>query len=414
MQRKVFLMVALATVAATASLHAHDVLYGAALSPYKLSMTPGGNVVVAEGGTGNQDGRVSLVSWWGQRYTLLDGLPSAIAEGFPTGPTAVADAHRTLYILIGEGDVRGSSPPPTQVPNPDGLSSPIFSSIIRARFDPVPDGIRVGFPLTSEHHRALADGRTVTLENAAGETVELTLLTDFRDLDPDPVTSVRSANPFSLIAVGSLTAEDLVELGYPGLSVEEGNFLSRLEPDSPLGQRLEKRTRLYGVDSGLNTILEVAADTGRWRVVARLPPIPNPLFPGLGGPVVDAVPTGICATEAGTLLVSLLTGFPFASGNARVVEVDPGVGSVSEYLNGMTTATDVTVAEDATFVLELSTNFLGQAPGRLLRFDDPSATPVVVAEGLIGPTGVLVHPGWGELIVGESFSGRLLRVPLAP
>jgi hypothetical protein len=414
MKREVFFMLALATAAATAPLHAHDLLYGAAMSPYKMSMTPGGNVVVAEGGTGANDGRVSLVSRWGARYTLLEGLPSAIAEDFPTGPTAVADAHRTLYILIGEGNVRGASSPPIQVPNPDGLSSPIFSSILRARFDPVPDAIRVGFAVASEHLRALADGRTVTLDNAAGETVELTVLTDFRDLEPDPVTRVRSANPFSLTAVGSLTGDDLVELGYPGLSIEEGNFVARLEPGGPLGRRLEARTRLYAVDSGLNTVLEVAADTGRWRVVARLPPMPNPLFPGLGGPVVDAVPTGVCATDAGTLLVSLLTGFPFAAGNARVLEVDPSSGAVTERIGGVTTATDVKVVDDATYVLELSTNFLGGAPGRVLRFDDPGTAPVVVADGLIGPTGMLVDSLHDQLIVSESFTGRLVRVGLEP
>ncbi|MCU0302733.1 MAG: ScyD/ScyE family protein [Thermoanaerobaculales bacterium] len=412
MKPKVLLSLILATVATAASLQAHDVLTGATLSPYKLSLTPGGNVVVAEGGTGHDDGRVSLVSRWGARHTLLAGLPSSIAESFPTGPTAVADAHRTLYILIGEGDVRGVSAPPVQVPNPDGLSSPIFSSILRARFDPVPDGIRTGFTLAAEHIRALADGRTVTLDNSAGESVELELLTDFRDLDPDPVTSLRSANPFSLTLVGSLTADDLIELGDPSMSVEQGNFAARLHPDSPLGRRLEERTRLYGVDSGLNTVIEVAAATGRWRVVARLAPIPNPLFPGLGGPVVDAVPTAVCATGSGTLLVSLLTGFPFASGLARVAEVDPATGEISEYLGGLTTATDVTVADEAIYVLELSTDFLGQAPGRLLRFDDPGAAPVVVAGGLIGPTGVLVHPRWGQLVVSESFTGRLLRLPL--
>jgi hypothetical protein len=101
--------------------------------PYKMAMTPGGNLLVAESGTGANDGRLLMIAPHGVQHVLLSGLPSGIApQGEPLGPTAVADAHRTLYVLIGEGDILGPAPPGSHVPNPNGWSSALFSSVARA------------------------------------------------------------------------------------------------------------------------------------------------------------------------------------------------------------------------------------------------------------------------------------------
>ncbi|MFN2386516.1 MAG: hypothetical protein ABR576_09565 [Thermoanaerobaculia bacterium] len=266
------------------------------------------------------------MSIWGDRFNLIGGLPSGLVpEGDAVGPTAVADAHSTLYIVIGEGNIRGPlGPPPQFVPNPEGLDSPIFSSVIRARFDTVPDGIRTGSELAAADITALADGDEVSLENSAGEHVTLLLLADFRDLMPDPVLSVRNANPFEATLFGSLTSEDLTELG----------------------------------------------------------------FPGFGAPVTDTVPTAIFAQADGTLLVSSLSGFPFAAGTAKVYSVNPTTGAFTPLIDGLTTATNVVEVSGAIYVLEISTNFLMGAPGRLLRFASSTAMPTVVAGGLIGPTGL--------------------------
>jgi sugar lactone lactonase YvrE len=96
-----------------------------------------------------------------------------------------------------------------------------------------------------------------------------------------------------------------------------------------------------------------------------------------------------------------------------VYRVDPASGAATPWIEGLTTATDVIEVGSATYVLEVSTNFLGGAPGRLLRFDSPSATPTVVAEGLIGPTGLAYDPGRNELIVSETFTGLIKRIPLS-
>lgn len=408
-------VVALTLLVAATSAQSQPLLLTGAENPYKMDHTPGGNLLLTEAGLGANDGRVNLVTGWGARYNLLDGLPSAITnEEDVIGPTAVVDAHRTLYVILGDGDVLGEAPPGTHVPNPDGLSSAIFSSVLRARFDPVPDGIRSGFTLGPETLQALADGREVELVNDAGERVELLLLTDFRDLVPDPVLGVRQSNPFAATHVGSLTQADLEELGFDHLDVHQANFHARLHPETPLGRRLVERSALYVVDAGMNTVIEVSAATGRWHVLTRLPPVSNDLFPDLGGPVAEAVPTGIRSTADGDLLVTTFSGFPFVPGSAKVYSVDVDTGDFSPWIEELSGVTDVLRVGGATYVLELSTDLLAGAPGRLLRFDAPDAAPVVVAEGLIGASGMSYDPARHEIVVSETFTGSLKRIALEP
>src|SRR5687768_15473896 len=80
----------IAMVAFTAaSVGAQSILTGGTQTPFKLSRTPGGNFVLAESGTGENDGRISLLSLWGHRFNLLSGLPSGtVPQGDHIGPTA--------------------------------------------------------------------------------------------------------------------------------------------------------------------------------------------------------------------------------------------------------------------------------------------------------------------------------------
>lgn len=405
-------LVVLATFAPAAA-PAQPILAQGLDHPYKVDLTPGGNLLVAESGTGTHDGRVLMIAPHGRRHVLLSGLPSAtVPQGDVLGPTAVADAHRTLYVLIGEGDVTEPAPPGTQVPNTAGLSSPIFSSILRAEFDPVPDGIRTGFHLDAGEMRALSDGHEVHLENDAGERVSLLVLTDFRDLEPDEVLGVRQSNPFALILHGSLTAADLEELGLSGTSLDQANFQARLEPGTAAGKRLRERTRLWVADSGMNTVLEVQAGTGRHRVLTRFPPLPNPLFPDLGPPVLEPVPTGLHLREDGDLLVTLLAGFPFPPGSAGVYRVDRATGAFTPWIEGLSSATDVLELAGAVYVLEVSADLLGGQPGRILRVARPGAAPEIVADGLIVPAGMTHDPVRNELLVTEAVTGMIKRIAL--
>jgi hypothetical protein len=95
-----------------------------------------------------------------------------------------------------------------------------------------------------------------------------------------------------------------------------------------------------------------------------------------------------------------------------VLLLDPATGAFTPFITGLTVATDVLEANGAIFVLEFSTNFLGMAPGRVLRFTAPNAAPTVVVGGLISPSAFEYDPFRNELLVSETFTGRIVRVPL--
>ena len=105
-------------------------------SPIKLILTPAGNLLVSEA-----------------------GLPSSFVP--------------TLYIAIGQGDVVTRPVPPVpgvEVPNPDGIVSALFSSLLRVRFSKPIDRVAGDFLLDpAVDHPTLVDGLPVTLLNAQGQ-----------------------------------------------------------------------------------------------------------------------------------------------------------------------------------------------------------------------------------------------------
>ena len=129
--------------------------------PIGSLLTTQGNLLVAESGDATAgSGRISIVDPSGNRRTLLDGLPSAPADvGDPSGPTGILMRGRTLYILIGTGDVGIMGPRPgTTLENPNGPSSPIFSSILAVRFSAATENNTTGFTMTAADQEALANG----------------------------------------------------------------------------------------------------------------------------------------------------------------------------------------------------------------------------------------------------------------
>lgn len=395
-----------------AALHAQGVVTAGLVKPFKADVTLAENLVVAESGTGFNDGKLTLVTSYGAKRPLLSGLPSGInAEGAPLGPTGVSVAVSTVYVLIGEGDSQGEGAAPVQVCNPNGLSSPIFSSLLSATFSPGPEAIGEGFALTVENIQALADGHTILLENSLAQQARIHIVTDFRNFIPDPVHVLRQANPFAVAITGFLTEEDASEFGFPGAPLADVEFLAQFDPESALGQRYREHTTAYVVDSGMNTLTAVNAATGRSEVLARFAPTPNPLFPSLGGPFLEAVPTGV-RVDGDRLIVTLLAGFPFPPGSSRVVSVDRETGATDELVGGLSMSTDAVFAEGALYILNLSTDFLSGAPGRIVRFDLTSGQSTTFVGGLIGASGIALRAEARELIVTENFTGLMKRFPL--
>ncbi len=370
------LLTAMTIVLAGADVRAQTTVFATGLkAPHKIILTPRGNLIVAEAGEGPNTGRVSIVDRAGNRRTLLDGLPSGLAapNNDPSGPSGLEIRGRTLGIAIGAGDVVRVGPrPATEVPNPEGPSSPILSSVLVVNFDVDIDDLTSGFTFTVADHFSLANGFNVVKKNVDGIGATVGLLTDFRDYIRDPVTIVRSSNPF-----GMVLADDT----------------------------------LYVADASMNSVVRVDINCGRTQTLVTFPQVPNPLFPGLGPPFIDAVPTSV-RLHGDNLLVTFLTGFPFPANQARVQIVDRRTGANQPFITGLTSAIDVLPVGNQFFVLEFSTNQLARAPGRLRRFDSPAGPSVVIADNLITPTNMAYDLETGDIFVTEFGPGRIVRVDL--
>lgn len=368
-----FVLLSLLSVATAAQ--GRSVLAAGLKGPGKIIHTDGGNLIVTESGQGPNTGRVSLVNRCGNRITLVDGLPaSASSEGGNSGPSGLALRGRTLFVSIGEGDalVAGDTPGSAK-PNPNGPSSPLLSSVLTVEFTTEIDRSAGGFTMAASDHSTIKSSASFSLHNAQNETASVKVLADFPDFVPDPFIGSRASNPFALAIDGN---------------------------------------QLYVADAGGNLIRKVNVDTGAAEVLTGFAPLPNPL--PFGPPVVDAVPDGI-RVFGDKLLVTFLTGFPFATGRAEIRSVELATGKQATFIGGLTTAIDVLpvktrLGADQFYVLEISSNLAQGAPGRLLRFDSPIATPIVIASGLIGAVGIARDPKSGDLFISETFTGRIIQI----
>lgn len=351
-------------------------LTGGLQAPAKLIATPAGNLLVAEGGRAANNGRITLVEPSGNQRSLISGLPSGpTPEGGLSGPSGLALQGRTLYICIGQGDstIAGSEPN-TEVPNPSP-SSKLFSTVLAIQFKTPVDMTTGNFTMSASDQAAFQIKPEVVLTNGDGEKISLRIVANFRDFTfGSRPNIVRPSNPFGIALIGK---------------------------------------NLYTADAGQNLVWETNVNTGETEVLVYLNNKANPL--PFGPPFVEPVPDSIRAFGK-QLLVTYLTGFPFPAGQSEVHKINRINNSHTMFIGGLSSAIDVLPVEGANgemrfYVLEFSTAFLANAPGRLLLFESPSAAPKVLAEGLISPTSLARHEASGELFVTEMFTGRIMRVP---
>jgi hypothetical protein len=348
-------------------------------NPSKLLSISGGNLLVTETGTKANSGRVSLIDSFGTRHTLIEGLPSGLSapDSSPDGPNGIALFDRTLYIANGEGDTHVNGPRAGTIePNPNGPSSPIFSTLLKVEFSDAPEFLLAGFSLAFANHSTLADGEPVTLKNEFGQTATLQLVTAFRPNRPDPVTIYRNTHLYGVTALSSNVDSFFVD------------------------------------DAGDNAIWQVSLSDKTPTLLVRFPNTPDPIAPA-GPPTSEAVPTSV--RPYGTkLLVSLLSGVPFVPGASRVVSVDPATGDTVKLIGNLSSAIDVlpwkTSSGDEFFVLEYSTNLGTGAPGQLLLYA-PSGNSVV-ASGLTAPSSMAIQAGSDSIFFTDRTDGLILRIPL--
>jgi hypothetical protein len=351
-------------------------------APLEPAFTRNGNLIISEAGNGPNTGRISLVDRiTGQRRTLVEAMPSGIfnvTPPAPSGPAGLALQGNTLYVTIGNGDsVQPGTAPGSEIPNPNP-SSPILSSVLALQPSEPLDAIEGGFLLQRSQHDLLKSGETVTLTNGAGENLAIRLVVDFPNYvaepRPDEPLNVRLMNTFGVAALGQT---------------------------------------LYVVDASQNRINKVDVNTGAYTALTTFAKIANPT--PVGPPFIDAVPNSV-RLRGGQLLVTLLTGFPFPAGQAQVRTVDLNTGVNELLVTGLTSAIDVlplgSGPASPMLVAEFSTSQLEGRPGRV-RMVAPGASPVLVADGLITPTGIAVDQRSGDIFVTHLGPGIVTRIQAA-
>lgn len=357
--------------------------------PVGISLSNGGNLLVSETGTPGvlHSGRISILDRSGNRRTLLDGLPSATNDvSEPAGPAGLFMRGRTLYVAIGIGDtiqtVAAGSPARIATPHP---SSPIFSSVLAIHFSAAVENLTMGFSLATTDHQTLADGGRVRLSNGDADRIAVELVANLPDFTPNPLSTfaanVRGVNPFGLVGIGD---------------------------------------QLYVTDGGQNLVWQIDIPTGAFGVLTSFPSIPNPFFnptpppPGLGGPLVEAVPAGIREIN-GQLLVTLFRGFPFPPGTSVVEQIDPATGNHVPLITGLKTAIDVlplTDNGDATdyLVLQHASGAVLSGPGLLMRVQASGGPATVITNCLNRPTSMTRDEKSGALFITELVDGRLVVI----
>ena len=185
-------------------------------------------------------------------------------------------------------------------------------------------------------------------------------------------------------------------------------------PDSNPFGLVAGATTATVLDSGGNTVLEVALSGGAVTTGAVLPNVVVPIPTFVGAPSgtnapAQAVPTGLAALSGGGFAIGQLTGFPFAVGAAGVWTYD---GDVAPWATGFTNIMDVAQGPDgAVYVLELAHDGLlnaeGLPAGALVRvtLDGSIATRELLADDLPMPGGMAFDPTEAGMLYMTTVSG---------
>jgi hypothetical protein len=178
------------------------------------------------------------------------------------------------------------------------------------------------------------------------------------------------------------------------------------------------RGGVFVADAGGNAVLRV----GRFGRVTPVAVFPNQ--PDKAG--FQAVPTGVVRGPDGALYVSQLTGFPFPVGGAKIFRVDPRGGPPTEYASGLTNGMDLAFGRDGTlYVLEIDADSLFPPVGPKTdgavftvpwhKSGSVEAKPLTLPMTLTEPGGLAVGKR-GELYVSnharEAGAGEVLRIRL--
>ena len=185
-------------------------------------------------------------------------------------------------------------------------------------------------------------------------------------------------------AVIHVDAEGAVTEAASTWAVEDASNPDGLIKDShPYGITVGPDGWLWVADAGANSLVRFNPETGEGEAVAAFAGVPAPFPNPTRGDAMetDPVPTAVAFDEDGNAYVSLLPGFPFLPGSAKVVLVTPE-GEVSDYATGLTMLTDLRVGPDGELYGVQFGVFGEQGPvpnsGAIVRIQEGAASELVV------------------------------------
>ncbi len=158
------------------------------------------------------------------------------------------------------------------------------------------------------------------------------------------------------------------------MSYDIGTFVKAAHPNAPDTPDSNPYNLTFGpdgdlfiVDAGANAIVRRKKSDGSLSIFATFPDVPNPSFPSVGPPTIDAVPTGIIY-DGTNFMVSTLIGFPFPAGLAKIYKVS-STGAVSLHKESFSGITDLTFTPGGKILV---TEFGFSTTGRIASGDDPA------------------------------------------
>ncbi|MPZ17301.1 MAG: ScyD/ScyE family protein [Luteitalea sp.] len=192
--------------------------------------------------------------------------------------------------------------------------------------------------------------------------------------------------------------------GQGGIIADVAQYEADADPDqagpdsNPYGLLAEADNRLV-VDAGGNDLVSVDA-AGDITTFAVLPENP--------------VPTAVAIGPDGAYYVGVLTGVPFAEGEAQIFRVVPDE-EPTVFLEDFTTIVDLAFGPDGSlYVLQHATGSGFADPGQLIRVGRDGTRSVVV-EDLVRPTSVALGPDGTIYVTNNAVSiggGEVLQITL--
>jgi len=232
-----------------------------------------------------------------------------------------------------------------------------------------------------------------------------------------------------MAAVVKLNADGVVVVTSTWEPESASNPDGLIKDSHPYGITAGPDGNLWVADAGANTLLRIEPESGETDIVAVFEGVASPLpNPNRGNAMEsDPVPTGVVFGKDGEIYVSLLPGFPFLPGSAKVVKVSQS-GQVSDFANGLTMITDLRAGPDGELYAVQLGQFTEQGPvpntGAIVRVKAGDGSEVV-ASGLSFPTSIDFNaagdafvttngvgaPGSGEVVVYSALTAEA-GVPL--